>query len=121
MISKKKLSMRRIRQIRVRKHVQGCPERPRLNVFRSNAHIYAQIVDDLNGVTLASVSTLSKELRDEVKGLKKKEQAKKVGMKIAELCKSKNIELVKFDRAGYLYHGRVAALAEGAREGGLNF
>ncbi len=121
MISKKKLSMRSIRQIRVRKHVQGRPERPRLAVFRSNSHMYVQVIDDVQGVTLATVSTLSPELRDSVKGLKKKEQAKKVGMKIAEICKSKNIELVTFDRAGYLYHGRVAALAEGAREGGLKF
>jgi large subunit ribosomal protein L18 len=121
MISKKKLTMRQIRKIRVRKHVQGRPERPRLAVFRSNTHIYVQVINDTDGSTLAAVSTLSPDLRVEIKGLKKKEQAKKVGMKIAEVCKSKNIELVTFDRAGYLYHGRVAAVAEGAREGGLKF
>lgn len=121
MISRKKLSMRQIRQIRVRKRLKGSTERPRLAVFRSNAHIYVQVIDDTQGRTLAAVSTLSPELRDEIKGLKKKEQAKKVGMKIAEICKAKNIEKVAFDRAGYLYHGRVAAVAEGAREGGLNF
>ncbi|MBU1242394.1 50S ribosomal protein L18 [Myxococcota bacterium] len=121
MISKKKLNMRRIRQLRVRKHVKGLSERPRLAVFRSNSHIYVQVIDDVTGQTLASVSTLTPDVRDGMKGLKKKEQAKKIGMKIAEICKAKNIELVTFDRAGYLYHGRVAALAEGAREGGLNF
>ena len=106
------------RHVRVRGKVSGTPERPRLNVFRSNANIYAQIIDDVNGVTLASASTLDKEFEGATGNC---EAAKKVGMLVAERAKEKGISVVVFDRGGYVYHGRVAALAEGAREGGLEF
>ena len=106
------------RHTRVRGKISGTPERPRLSVFRSNANIYAQIIDDVNGVTLASASTLEKEF-DGATG--NAEAAKKVGKPVAERAKDKGIDTVVFDRGGYLYHGRVAALAEGAREGGLEF
>ena len=106
------------RHIRVRGKISGTPERPRLNVFRSNANIYAQIIDDVNGVTLASASTLDKEFEGAAGNC---EAAKKVGLKVAERAKDKGISEVVFDRGGYIFHGRVAALAEGAREGGLEF
>ena len=106
------------RHVRVRAKISGTPERPRLNVFRSNANIYAQIIDDINGVTLVSASTLEKDFEG-ARG--NAEAAKKVGLKIAERAKDKGITEVVFDRGGYVYHGRVAALAEGAREGGLEF
>ena len=113
-----KKAMRLHRHVRVRGKISGTPERPRLNVFRSNANIYAQIIDDVNGVTLASASTLEKDFEGATGNA---EAAKKVGLILAERAKAKGIEDVVFDRGGYLYHGRVAALAEGAREGGLNF
>ena len=113
-----KNAMRLKRHIRVRGKISGTPECPRLNVFRSNANIYAQIIDDVNGVTLVSASTLDKEFEGATGNM---EAAKKVGLVLAERAKAKGIEDVVFDRGGYLYHGRVAALAEGAREGGLNF
>ena len=106
------------RHTRVRGKISGTPERPRLNVFRSNANIYAQIIDDVNGVTLASASTLEKEFEGATGNA---EAARKVGLKLAERAKDKGISAVVFDRGGYIYHGRVAALAEGAREGGLEF
>ena len=106
------------RHTRVRGKISGTPERPRLNVFRSNANIYAQIIDDVNGVTLVSASTLEKEFDGAAGNC---EAAKKVGKTVAERAKAKGIDTVVFDRGGYLYHGRVAALAEGAREGGLEF
>ena len=106
------------RHTRVRGKISGTPERPRLNVFRSNANIYAQIIDDVNGVTLASASTLDKEFEGATGNC---EAAKKVGLKLAERAKDKHISEVVFDRGGYIFHGRVAALAEGAREGGLEF
>ena len=106
------------RHVRVRAKISGTPERPRLNVFRSNANIYAQIIDDVNGVTLTSASTLEKEFEGATGNA---EAAKKVGQKLAERAKDKGITQVVFDRGGYIYHGRVAALAEGAREGGLEF
>ena len=109
---------RQMRHKRVRGKISGTPERPRLNVFRSNTNIYAQIIDDVNGVTLASASTLDKEFEGATGNV---EAAKKVGLKIAEHALAKGIETVVFDRGGYIYHGRVAALAEGAREGGLKF
>ena len=106
------------RHKRVRAKISGTPERPRLNVFRSEKNIYAQIIDDVNGVTLAAASSNEKEFE----GLGSNcEAAAKVGKLIAERAKSKGIENVCFDRGGYLYHGRVKALADGAREGGLNF
>ena len=108
------------RQVRIRKKVFGTPERPRLNVFRSAKHIYAQVVDDMLGVTLASASTVDKDLRGSLSG-KKIDKAKQVGKSLAELCKQKNIEAVVFDRGGFRYHGRVKAIAEAAREGVLKF
>lgn len=113
-----KKAMRQKRHIRVRGKVSGTPERPRLNVFRSNANIYAQLIDDVNGVTVASANTLEKAFEGATGNC---EAAKKVGLALAERAKAKGIEKVVFDRSGYIYHGRVAALAEGAREGGLEF
>ena len=119
MVSKvNKNAMRLKRHIRVRGKISGTPECPRLNVFRSNANIYAQIIDDVNGVTLVSANTLEKNFEGATGNI---EAAKKVGTILAERAKAKGIEEVVFDRGGYVYHGRVAALAEGAREAGLNF
>ena len=119
MVSKiDKKAMRARRHVRVRAKISGTPERPRLNVFRSNANIYAQIIDDVNGVTLVSANTLEKGFEGATGNA---EAAKKVGVTLAERAKAKGIEEVVFDRGGYVYHGRVAALAEGAREGGLKF
>ena len=119
MVSKvNKNAMRLKRHVRVRGKISGTPERPRLNVFRSNANIYAQIIDDVNGVTLVSANTLEKEFEGLTGNC---EGAKKVGAVLAERAKAKGISEVVFDRGGYIFHGRVAALAEGAREGGLNF
>ena len=106
------------RHKRVRGKISGTPERPRLNVFRSETNIYAQIIDDTKGVTLVSASSLEKGFEGPGSNC---EAAKKVGEAIAERAKAKGIETVVFDRGGYLYHGRVKALAEGAREGGLQF
>ena len=119
MVSKiNKKAMRLKRHIRVRGKVSGTAERPRLNVFRSNANISAQVIDDVNGVTLVSANTLEKGFEGATGNA---EAAKKVGVTLAERAKAKGIEEVVFDRGGYVYHGRVAALAEGAREGGLKF
>jgi large subunit ribosomal protein L18 len=112
---------RKRRQGRVRKKVIGTAEKPRLCVFRSARHIYAQIIDDEAGRTLVSVSTMSPSLRDKVKGVKKVEQAKLVGSEIARAAQAKGLNKVTFDRNGFLYHGRVAALSESAREAGLEF
>ena len=106
---------------RVRRQLAGTAERPRLNVFRSLSAIYAQVIDDQSGQTLASASTVDRELRAQMKGLKKSEQAKLVGQTVAERAKTKDIQTVVFDRGGYRYIGRIKALAEGAREGGLKF
>ena len=106
------------RHTRVRAKISGTPERPRLNVFRSNTNIYAQIIDDVAGVTLVSASTLDKSFEGATGN---KEAARKVGKLLAERAQAKGIETVVFDRGGYVYHGRVQALAEGAREGGLKF
>ncbi len=116
-----RMAARQRRQARVRKKVLGTGERPRLCVYRSAAHIYAQVIDDEKGATLAAVSTLSPGLKDSIKGLKKAEAAKLVGKAIAEAAKGAGCEKVVFDRNGFLYHGRVRALSEGAREGGLDF
>ena len=113
-----KKAMRLHRHVRVRGKISGTPERPRLNVFRSNANIYAQLIDDVNGVTLVAANTLEKEFEGATGNA---EAAKKVGLTLAERAKAKGIEEVVFDRGGYIFHGRVAALAEGAREGGLKF
>ncbi len=119
MVSKvNKNAMRLKRHVRVRGKISGTPERPRLNVFRSNANIYAQIIDDVNGVTLVSANTLEKEFEGATGNI---EAAKKIGALVAERAKAKGIEEVVFDRGGYIFHGRVAALAEGAREAGLKF
>ncbi len=109
------------RHLRVRKKIEGTAERPRLNVFRSVGEIYAQVIDDALGRTLASASSVDKELRAKVSALKKAEQAKIVGQAVAERAKAKGIRIVVFDRGGYKYVGRVKALADGAREGGLQF
>jgi len=109
------------RHRRVRKSVVGTTERPRLNVFRSLRHIYAQIIDDSRGNTLVSASTMDKELRDKCDELSKAEAAKEVGRILAERAVSHGVTKVVFDRGGYRYHGRVKALAEAAREGGLDF
>jgi large subunit ribosomal protein L18 len=109
------------RHVRVRKTISGTPARPRLNVFRSLNEIYAQVIDDVAGHTLASASTLDQELRGKLKDQKRIEQARMVGKTIAERAQAKGITEVAFDRGGYKYIGRVKALAEGAREGGLKF
>ncbi|MBI4703832.1 MAG: 50S ribosomal protein L18 [Deltaproteobacteria bacterium] len=116
-----KIEGRLRRKRRIRKRVEGTPERPRLAVFRSARHIYAQVIDDTRGVTIAHASTLSPDVRASVAGEKKTAQAKKVGALLAAMCKSRGIGRVAFDRGGYLYHGRVKALADAAREGGLDF
>ena len=112
---------RKKRHQRVRKRVFGTPARPRLNVFRSLKHIYAQVIDDERGHTLAAASTLDPELRPRLKGLKKTEQARLVGELVAKRALARGIKQVVFDRGGYRYHGRVRALAEGSRAGGLEF
>jgi large subunit ribosomal protein L18 len=109
------------RQERVRKKVLGTDTRPRVCVYRSNKHIYAQVISDDKGMTLAAVSTLSADLADAVKQSKGVEVAKQVGRALAKVCKEKNITRVVFDRNGFLFHGRIKAVAEGAREGGLEF
>ena len=119
MVSRKDSNLVRLkRHKKVRAKISGTPERPRLAVYRSNANISAQIIDDVAGVTLVSASTLEKDFE----GIgSNKEAAKKIGNKIAERAAAKGITEVVFDRGGYLYHGRVSELADGAREGGLKF
>ena len=109
------------RHQRVRAKVTGTADRPRLNVFRSLSHIYAQVIDDSQGVTLVSASSLDAELKAEMTGKKKGEQSKLVGIAIARRALAAGIKAVIFDRGGYKYHGRVKAVADGAREGGLEF
>jgi large subunit ribosomal protein L18 len=109
------------RHRRVRKHVVGRPDRPRLNVFRSLRHIYAQVIDDSREHTLVSASTMDQEVKAQLQGLSKTEQAQVVGKVLAERALSQGIGQVVFDRGGYRYHGRVKALADAAREGGLDF
>jgi len=118
---KSRAGQRMRRHARVRAHVAGSLARPRLNVFRSLAHIYAQLIDDSTGATLVSASTVEAELKAQMAGKKKAEQAKLVGLAVAERAKAKGLTQVVFDRGGYKYHGRVKALADGAREGGLEF
>jgi large subunit ribosomal protein L18 len=112
---------RQRRHLRVRKNLSGTPERPRLNVFRSNKHIYAQVIDDKSGATLVSASTVDKDLREAVSNGGTIEAARQVGALVAKRAVEKGIESVVFDRGGYLYHGRIQALADAAREGGLQF
>jgi len=109
------------RKKRIRKTIVGTQERPRMVVFRSHRHMECQVIDDGAGHTLVSATTTSKAFADEAKGLPKREVAKKLGALVAARCKEKGIETVVFDRNGYLYHGRVAALADAAREAGLKF
>lgn len=109
------------RHTRVRKKVSGTAETPRLSVYRSLNHIYVQVIDDVKGVTLCSASTMEKEVKGAVKNLTKTEAAKLVGKKVAERALEKGVKAVVFDRGGYLYTGRVEAVADGAREAGLNF
>ncbi|MGE4056972.1 MAG: 50S ribosomal protein L18 [Vicinamibacterales bacterium] len=112
---------RKRRHVRVRKRVSGTTQRPRLNVFRSASHIYAQVIDDTVGRTLAAASDLDADLSASVKDKTKTERARVVGQAVAERAKAKGIELVVFDRGGFQYHGRVRALADAAREAGLGF
>lgn len=109
------------RHTRVRKKISGTAETPRLSVYRSLNHIYAQVIDDVKGVTLCSASTMEKEVKGEIKDMTKTDAAKLVGKKVAERALSKGVKAVVFDRGGYLYTGRVQAVADGAREAGLNF
>ena len=121
-MAKKNRSIARIRRhARVRKSVIGTSERPRLNVFRSITDIYAQVIDDQTGHTLASASSIDGEVRSKMKGLNKTEQAKLVGQTVADRAKNKGITAVVFDRGGFRYVGRIKALADGARENGLQF
>ena len=112
---------KRIRQSRVRRKVRGTAQRPRLCVFRSCKHIYAQMIDDSEGVTMVSASTLSPEIKGKLKSTKDREAAGEVGKLVAEKCKAAGISSVVFDRNGFLYHGRVKVLADSAREKGLKF
>ena len=122
MITKERLGRRLRIKEKVRRRVQGTPERPRLSIYRSLNHIYAQIIDDTTGKTLIAASTLSKEVRDQLNGVKGKiAKGKLVGIAAAKKALEKNIKEVVFDRGGFLYHGRVKAVADGAREGGLKF
>lgn len=117
-------SQKRRERIRyqLRKKIRGTSETPRLVVYRSALHIYVQLIDDVNGKTLVTVSTRSKDIAEKIAGLKGKiDKSKEVGKLAAEKAKTTNINKVVFDRNGYLYHGRIKALADGAREGGLNF
>ncbi|HYM81529.1 MAG TPA: 50S ribosomal protein L18 [Candidatus Limnocylindria bacterium] len=111
---------RQIRRLRIRKRVRGSVERPRLSVFRSASHIYAQVIDDTRGVTLATASS-REELKSRVEGSGKTAVSQAVGKLLAERAKASGVSKVSFDRGGYLYHGRVKALADGARAGGLEF
>ena len=121
MAEKNRSGARIKRHARVRINVQGTQQRPRLCVFRSLSEIYAQVIDDSAGNTLASASSIDQDLRSQMKGLKKSEQAKVVGKALAERAKNKGVQAVVFDRGGFKYSGRIKALADGAREGGLEF
>ena len=117
--NRKKITQKR--HLRVRKRLEGTAERPRLSVYRSGKHIYAQVIDDMKAVTVASASSLDKDVRTGLKSGANLEAAKKIGQLVAERAKKAGVASVVFDRSGNLYHGRVAALAEAAREGGLVF
>ncbi len=124
MVSKKGLrrpSERKVRHLRVRKRVSGTPERLRLNVFRSSAHIYAQVIDDTKGITVATASSIDSELREQLNGQTKMDKSTAVGKLVAERAQAKGVTRVAFDRGGYRYHGRIKAVAEAAREAGLDF
>ena len=119
--NKKKYAARAKRHYRLRANVQGTAERPRLNIYRSLTNIYAQVIDDNEGHTLVSASTLDKDVKAQIEGKSKTDAAKIVGKIVGERAKTAGIEKVVFDRGGYKYHGRVAAVADGAREAGLEF
>jgi large subunit ribosomal protein L18 len=121
MANKSRSEARIHRHERVRKNISGTADRPRIAVFRSLEEIYAQVIDDKAGLTLASASTIDQDLRTKLNGLNKTEQAKAVGKLVAERAKEKGVSKVVFDRGGYKYMGRVKALADGAREAGLEF
>ena len=121
MANKTRFAARTRRHTRVRKHVDGTAQRPRLCVYRSLSEIYAQVIDDQIGHTIISASSIDPELREKMKGLDKSKQAQLVGKTVAERAKGKGVNSVVFDRGGFRYMGRVKALAEGAREGGLEF
>ncbi len=122
MSSQSQKSLSRLkRKIRVRKKITGASDRPRLNIFRSAKHIYAQLIDDTNGCTLAAISTLVADVKGDVKYTGNIEAAKRVGASIAKVALEKGITSVVFDRNGFLYHGRIKALADSARENGLSF
>jgi len=109
------------RSLRIRHKISGTPERPRMSVFRSLSHIYAQVIDDVSGKTVGHCSTLAKDIKPQADDVNKSEAAKLVGKTIAAQLKAKGITKIVFDRNGYLYHGRIKALADGAREGELEF
>ena len=115
------LAGRERRKLRIRRKISGKAERPRLSIFRSGRHVYAQVVNDADGKTLAAASTLSRDLKGSLENDNKTDAAKKVGALIAKICKSKKIDKVVFDRGGFQYQGKVKALADAAREGGLQF
>lgn len=119
--TKKKYQGRQRRHTRVRARVAGTTDRPRLNIFRSLSNIYAQVIDDAQGLTVASASTIDKDVAAQIQGKNKTDAARIVGRIVAERAKNAGVSKVVFDRGGYRYHGRVAALAEGAREAGLEF
>ncbi len=122
MIQDKKHDRWQKKKASIRKRVVGTPERPRLTIYRSAKHVYAQIIDDTSGKTLVSASTVSKDLREELKAVKSEmEVCKLVGKYTAKRALERKIQNVVYDRNGYLYHGRVKAVADGAREGGLKF
>jgi large subunit ribosomal protein L18 len=121
MANKSRSEARIRRHTRVRKHIIGTPERPRLNVFRSLSEIYAQVIDDKAGATIAAASSIDHELREKLEGKTKTEQARMVGQLVAERAKNKGINTVVFDRGGFRYVGRVKELADAARQAGLEF
>jgi len=120
-IKNEKVAARTARKVSIRKKITGTPERPRLSVFRSAKHIYAQAIDDTTNAVLASASDLEESLADGLKGKKKKDKAKAVGEAVAKKLLAKNVTQVVFDRNGFIYHGRVSAVADGARAAGLKF
>lgn len=121
LIQRSREERRKIRHRRLRQQVVGTPDRPRLSLFRSLRHIYAQVIDDTRGQTLVAASTREPEIASQVAGLKRVEQSRVVGQVLAQRAREKGIVRAVLDRGGYAYHGRVKSLAEGAREGGLEF
>lgn len=121
LIKPSKNSLRKKRHMRMRNKISGTAQRPRVNVYRSSHHIYAQVIDDIKGVTLVSASSLEVAVKEQVKSTGSKEAAALVGKLVGERAMEKGIESVTFDRGGYIYHGRVQSLAEGLREAGLKF